>query len=211
MKKSLYPIIVVILILIIVVIFFYLTRDEVNESNSNNNINTDTGQVVHTCQGDGECTGTCTCGCQHVLGTCPTDLDVDCITVPECQCQNGACQEKLDALNSNLNQNNNTNTNQTEIDNEEVTVAGSDFTETGNLTGEAITGFTLLYEEPGAPALTAVLFFDYPGYASSCTVDGIPMTCQEAMDQDLLVTGDLVTITGTEVIAGEIAVIMLDK
>ncbi|MFH1597453.1 MAG: hypothetical protein ABIB97_00075 [Patescibacteria group bacterium] len=106
----------------------------------------------------------------------------------------------------------NVNTNQAVEEIEEAeTSDGTDFTETGNLTGDSITSFTLVYEEPGNPALTALLNFDYPGYTSSCTIDGVPMTCQEAIDQEFLVAGDLVTVTGTDVGDGEVVVTMLDK
>jgi len=204
MKKLLFPIIITIIVIVIVVIFFYFTHDEAVEINSNLNSNPD--QVAHTCQEDDDCTGTCTCGCQHVLGTCPTDSDACHHIIPPCQCQNGACQEKLEALNSNLNQNINSNTNQTAVEAE--TVTATEFTQTGNVTGNSESGFTLVYENVGAPALSVELNFSA---SSSCTIDGIPMTCSGAMDQDLIYTGDLVTVTGTEEIPGEVTVTMLDK
>ena len=207
MKKSLLPSIVAVIVVIVVVIFFYLTRHEVDETNTN------TEQVAQTCQVNDDCIGTCTCGCIHINATCPTEgIDEVCESVPDCQCEDGACLEESLA-DANLN----TNTNQAleePVQPEPViveTVYESNFSETGNLTGDTTTGFTLVYEEAGAPALTALLRFDYPNYASECTIEGIPMTCLDAMDQDLLMAGDLVTITGTEEAAGEIAVTMLDK
>lgn len=174
-----------------------------------------TAHSVPDCQLDIDCYGTCTCGCLHISETCPTDVDVLCESVPDCQCEDSSCIEKI--LGSNSNKNGNANSNQAieePVQPEPETVETnnqSNFSQTGNITGDATTGFTLVYEEPGAPALTAQLHFDYPDYISSCTIDGVPMTCQEAIDQDLLLAGDLVTVTGTEVSDGEVAVTMLDK
>ncbi|MBU1148913.1 hypothetical protein KKI23_02365 [Patescibacteria group bacterium] len=164
-----------------------------------------TANSVPDCQLDNDCYGTCTCGCLHINETCPTDADVLCESVPDCQCEDGNCEEITE---DNIVLNVNANTNQADA---ETVTTTTEFTETGNLTGEATSGFSLLYEEPGNPALTVSLNFDYPSYTSSCTIDGVPMTCQQAMDQDLLTAGDLVTVTGTEVDTGEIAVTMLDN
>jgi len=209
MKKSLYPIIIAVIIIIVVVIFFYLTRNEVDETNSNSNLNVTTEQTEETCQKDDDCTGTCSCGCIHISTTCPTDNDVLCESVPECECQEGICQEITLAENANTNQ---------EIEEpvqpepETVeTVYQSDFSQTGNLTGDSLSGYTLVYEKPGAPALTADLLFDYETISSQCTIDGIPMDCQDALSQDLLIAGDLVTITGSEITSGVVAIIILDK
>ncbi len=210
MKKSLYSIIIAVFFIIIVIVFFYLTRNEADETNSNLNQNTNSEPIASTCQLDDDCIGTCTCGCIHISATCPTDAEQEapCLEVPLCKCEDGSCLEK--SLEENVNQN--INTNQAAEEEEETEAAdGTAFTKTGNLTGDTASGFTLVYEESGAPALTAILNFDYPGYTSSCTVDGVPMTCLEAIDQELIIVGDLVTVTGTEVSDGEVAVTMLDK
>ena len=87
----------------------------------------------------------------------------------------------------------------------------------GNLINSPETGeFALLYEEPGKPALSAILLFDYQDTISQCIAAGQTMPCRQALDNDLFKIGDRVAIEGLETrkisqVEKEIAVIKLTK
>lgn len=110
--------------------------------------------------------------------------------------------------NQNINQAN-VNAGQTNQNSNKSAVTNN-FTQTGILS-EQTTGFNLVWETPGNPTNFVTLQFDYQNTVSQCTVDGAALTCQMALDENLLLAGDQVTITGYKITADAVAVTMLDK
>jgi len=93
MKRYRNRIIIAVIFLAMVIVFFYFIRDEVIETNSNLNENTNTEQATETCREDIDCKSTCPCGCIHIDENCPDEGKVACGMIPECFCQEGECQE----------------------------------------------------------------------------------------------------------------------
>jgi hypothetical protein len=77
-----------------------------------------------------------------------------------------------------------------------------DFSETGNLMGDK-DQWTLVYEKPGAPALTALLAISGE---TGCLVNGVSLPCAEAKWNQ----GDRATVQGVKVSGGLVSVAKLE-
>ncbi len=81
-----------------------------------------------------------------------------------------------------------------------IDILEKDFTKEGNITiylGDTETeNWQLVYEEAGNPALSVDLLFDYHYIPSVCVIDEEETTCQEAIDEGLIESGDRVTVEG---------------